>query len=145
MKKDRSHCPVNFSLEIFGDKWTLLILRDLILFKKRTFKALCHSPEGIATNILSNRLKQLENNGIITKQLDPQNSKIFHYGLTPKGKDLIPILLEMSVWGATYDPKTIAPSHIIDRIKNDRQTVHREILESLDGVGEPFISHANAD
>jgi len=131
MKKNRSHCPINFALEIFGDKWTLLIIRDLLLLKKRTYGELKSSPEGIATNILADRLNLLEKEEIITKQLDPNNSKVYFYNLTKKGIDLLPVMLEMSIWGATYDAKTAGPPHLIKRIKNDRDKVIKELIAAL--------------
>lgn len=131
MKKNKSHCPINYTLEIVGDKWTLLIIRDIVLLKKKTYGELKNSPEKIATNILANRLSWLEREGILDKQPAPDNNKVFHYTLTQKGIDLIPLLLEMSVWGATYDPKTAAPQAIIHRIKNKRLEVINEILKSL--------------
>lgn len=130
-KKNRSHCPVNYSLEIFGDKWTLLIIRDLVLFKKKTYGELKNSPEGIATNILANRLCLLETNGIITKRVDPKKSKVYLYDLTQKGIDLIPVMLEMSVWGAKYDPETAAPPAIIKRVKKERDAVIKDIIAAI--------------
>lgn len=131
MKRNKSHCPINYTLEIIGDKWTLLIIRDIALLKKKTYGELKDSPERIATNILADRLNWLENEGIINKHPAPNNNKAFHYTLTKKGMDLIPLLLEMSVWGATYDSKTAAPQSIIHRIKSNRAKVINEILTSL--------------
>ncbi len=139
MKTNRSHCPINFALEIFGDKWTLLIIRDLIFFKKKTYGALKNSPEGIATNILANRLNLLEDTGIITKRQDPKNTKVYLYELTQKGIDLIPVMLEMSVWGATYDAKTAAPPTIIKRIKKDREAMIKEIKAALKNPQKKII------
>lgn len=139
MKKDRSHCPINYSLEIIGDKWTLLIIRDIVLFKKRTFGELKNSPENIATNILSNRLRILEENGILTKHVNPDNSKVYFYHLTPKGLDLIPVILEMAVWGSKYDPQTVASPAIIKRIQRERKTVIREIIAALKNPDMHFM------
>ncbi|MFT5387287.1 MAG: DNA-binding HxlR family transcriptional regulator [Lysobacterales bacterium] len=131
MNRDRSHCPVNYGLEIFGDKWTLLIIRDLILFKKKTYGELKESPEGIATNILADRLNLLESEEIITKTTDQRNNKVYLYSLTKKGLDLLPIMLEISLWGAKYDAKTAAPPHLIKRIKKDRDKVIKDIITAL--------------
>lgn len=131
MKKNRSHCPINYSLEIFGDKWTLLIIRDLVFLKKETYCELKSSSEKISTNILADRLKLLESEGIVTKQVSPRDSKVFLYNLTQKGLDLIPVMLEMILWGAKYDPQTAAPPAIIKEIRNDRKALIEEIIAAI--------------
>ena len=98
MKDFRSTCPINCSLELIGDKWTLLIMRDILLHHKRTFKEFSSSDEGIATNILSNRLAMLEEHGIITKGKLPDNKKVNIYAPTSRGLDLIPVVLELALW-----------------------------------------------
>lgn len=98
MKTFRSNCPINCSLELIGDKWTLLIMRDILLRNKRTFKDLLSSDEGIATNILSNRLARLEEYSIITKDKRPDNKKVNIYTPTNLGLDLIPVVLELALW-----------------------------------------------
>ena len=98
MKTFRSNCPINCSLELIGDKWTLLIMRDILLHNKRTFKEFASSDEGIATNILSNRLARLEEHSIITKGKLPDNKKVNIYAPTSLGLDLIPVVLELALW-----------------------------------------------
>ena len=90
-----------------------------------------NSPEGIATNILTDRLKLLEFEGILTKTVDPDNSKIYVYELTQKGLDLIPVILEISLWAAKYDPETAAPPHLVKKIKNDRASVIKAIIAAM--------------
>lgn len=131
MKCNRSDCPLNYCLEIVGDRWTLLILRDLILLKKKTFGEIRSSPEKIATNILTSRLNLLEKEGIIHKERNPKDKKVYYYRLTEKGTGLLPLLLEMALWGATYAPVKSASTKIIKRIKNDREGLMKEILTSL--------------
>ncbi len=131
MKKNRSHCPINFALEIFGDKWTLLIIRDMVMFKKKTYGEFKSMDEGIATNILADRLQLLECANVIKKTKDPDNAKVFRYELTQKGLDLIPVLLEIAVWAAKYDDQTAAPPEIIESIKQDRNKVAQQILSAL--------------
>lgn len=143
MKKGRSHCPINFSLEIFGDKWTLLIIRDLIFLKKRTYGELKNSPEGIATNILADRLSLLENEGIIIKQLDPTNGKVYLYTLTQKGIDVLPVILEMCLWGAHYGAETTAPAHLIKLIKNDRNMAIKEIIAAMKHPRDTIFNKSN--
>ncbi len=104
----KSHCAVNFALEAIGDPWSLLIVRDIALNGKHTSKEFLESEEHIATNILVNRLTQLESYGIIAKQRDPLDKRVTTYALTEKGINLIPALLELSKWSAKYDPKTDA-------------------------------------
>lgn len=103
-KNNRSVCPVSCFLDILGDKWSVLIIRDMMFTNKKTYKEFLNSPEGIATNILSSRLSTLENNGFIQKKQDPNNKKVPIYTLTRKGKDLKPILVEVYLWAEKYFP-----------------------------------------
>lgn len=98
--KKRSECPVSFSLDFFGDKWTLLIIRDIVLNDKNTFGDFLQSAEGIATNILTNRLKMLEEEGFIMKYPVAGKART-GYCLTEKGVTIIPIMIEMALWGAS--------------------------------------------
>lgn len=127
----RSHCPISFGLDIFGDKWTLLVVRDLLLKGKKTYGEFLDSGEGIATNILADRLAWLEKQGIIRGSNDPRNRRSQIYRLTNKGTDLLPVLLEMIGWGAKYDPKTEAPPSFINKLRRDRRGLIRHILASL--------------
>ena len=95
-------CPISTTLDILGDKWTLLIIRDLMFKGKRTYGEFLQSEEKIATNILADRLLILEKNGIVEKRVFPENKVKNLYQLTPKGIDLMPILLEIIVWGDKY-------------------------------------------
>ena len=95
----RSKCPVSSALDVMGDKWSLLIIRDMLFKHKKTFKAFSSSEEGIATNILSDRLSKLEEYGIISKGKLPDNKKANIYTLTEKGLELMPVLLELLLWG----------------------------------------------
>ena len=102
MKNYRSFCPLARSLDIFGDKWTLLILRDVALFNKTTFKELVKMSEGIATNTLADRLEKLVNLGMLTKTKSTRNKLIFHYNITEKGLDLIPVIQNILNWAEKY-------------------------------------------
>lgn len=102
---ERSCCPVACALDILGDKWTLLVIRDLLLGKKR-YQEFLTSPEQIATNILADRLKKLEAAGIIVQQVYQQRPVRYEYALTDKGKDLRPILEALVKWGRAYFPGT---------------------------------------
>lgn len=111
-----------------GDKWSLLVLRDISLFNKRTYSDLQGSEEGIATNILADRLKKLEEGGIISKKPHPADKRKRLYFLTERGLDLIPLLLEMILWSVKYDPNAAAPEDFVRAIKSDREEVIREIV-----------------
>lgn len=101
----RSHCPVSCILEIVGDKWTLLVVRDL-LFNNHTFKNLQSSPEKIPTNILANRLKRLEKGGLVRRELYQERPKRYAYYLTEKGLDLKPVMKSLIVWSNKHIPDT---------------------------------------
>jgi DNA-binding HxlR family transcriptional regulator len=101
-KKFRSSCLIASALDLIGDKWSLLIVRDMLLEQKKTFKELVISDEGIATNLLSSRLKLLESIHLITKRKLPENKKENIYLLTTKGIDLAPIILEIVIWSDQY-------------------------------------------
>lgn len=112
LKALRSPCPVAGVLDILGDKWTLIVVRDLLLGKK-TYGEFQHSPEGIPTNILADRLKKLQSVGIIEKQLYQEKPKRYEYVLTAKGKELSPMILELVRWGL----KHVAGTLVEDAVK----------------------------
>ena len=116
----RSSCPINFGLEIFGDRWTLLILRDLLIQHKTTFRAFQDSDEGIASNILAERLKRLEACGLITRAPSPEDGRVMLYSPTDAARDLIPVLVELSYWGATHDAASGAPAAFKAAYRADR-------------------------
>ncbi len=101
----RSGCPINLTLEVVGDKWSLLVIRDIIFGGRRHFRELLtKSEEGIASNILADRLKRLLDEGIVSKADDPSHKQKSVYSLTEKGIELLPILVRMGVWGGKYLP-----------------------------------------
>lgn len=101
----RSDCPLNFGLEIFGDKWSLLIIRDLMFFGKRYYNEFLSSAECISTNILAERLAMLEHEKIIKKQKDPAHKQKLIYSLTEKGIDLAPVIINIGLWSEKYAKK----------------------------------------
>lgn len=135
-----TQCPISFALDLFGDRWSLLIVRDMVFKGKTHYREFMTSPEKISTNILASRLAKLETSGLVTKQVDPQNASGFVYGLTNKGKDLIPLLVEMTVWSAKYDPDSVtsdslidgAPRHLLRRAKREREKLITEIAEKIE-------------
>lgn len=107
--KQRSTCPVSSSLDIFGDKWTLLILRDMLFEGKSTYGQFLQSEEKIATNILADRLAILESQGILSKSVAADKKSKFTYRLTEKGVDIVPVIVELVLWGARHCPTMVAP------------------------------------
>jgi len=116
--KRRSGCPLNASVEILGDRWSLLIIRDMMLRGFRSYKEFLESYEGIATNILADRLRKLVAHGIIASQADPSDGRKLNYVLTAKGIDLAPVLTEMVLWAAAHE-ETENPA-LVRQIKMDK-------------------------
>ncbi len=100
----RSYCPINLSLEIFGDAWTLLVLRDMMFAGKRHFRELMQSDERIASNILANRLARLVDEGLLTKSDDPTHKQKAIYSLTEKAIALLPVIVQIGAWGSRWLP-----------------------------------------
>jgi DNA-binding HxlR family transcriptional regulator len=123
--KRRSGCPVSVSLEVFGDRWSLLIIRDLMVRGLRTFKDFRESGEGIASNILADRLRKLKKADIISAELAEMDGRRVNYRLTEKGIGLAPVLLELLIWGARHE-KTGAPCELISEMANNREQVLAE-------------------
>ncbi len=121
IKKRETGCPVTFGLDTFGDRWSLLIIRDIMLIGKRTYSEFLDADEGIASNILVARLKHLEAEGIVEKSRDPENRRAFIYELTKKGRDLAPILLEIIIWSGMHDDRSFALRGVLKKIKKDRE------------------------
>jgi DNA-binding HxlR family transcriptional regulator len=123
--RHRSGCPVSISLETLGDRWSLLIIRDLMVRGYTTFKQFEESDERIATNILSDRLRRLQRNKIIWAERDALDRRRVSYRLTRKGVDLAPLLLDLLIWGAQHE-RTMAPAALIARMAQDREGVIAE-------------------
>ena len=113
----RSGCPISIALEIFGDRWSLLIVRDLMFKGLRTFREFAAAGEGIATNILTDRLDRLECAGITCRAVDPSDRRKVIYRLTRKGMELAPVLVEMVVWAARHE-ETEAPAATLRAMEN---------------------------
>ena len=121
----RSGCPVSISLERFGDRWSLLIIRDLMVRGFKTFKEFQESGEGIATNILANRLRSLKESGIVTAEANATDARKVNYRLTEKGIDLAPVLLELLIWAARHE-ETGAPCALMSQMERNRENVVAE-------------------
>jgi DNA-binding HxlR family transcriptional regulator len=123
--KQRSGCPVNVSLEVFGDRWSLLIVRDLMVRGFTRFQDFVESGEGIATNILAHRLKKLQCCGIVSCERDAEDARRVNYRLTEKGIDLAPVMLELLIWGAQHE-NTGVPQAVIAQLAKNREAVLEE-------------------
>jgi DNA-binding HxlR family transcriptional regulator len=117
----RSGCPLNASVEMLGDRWSLLIVRDMMLLGFRTYNEFLASHEGIATNILADRLRKLQSHGIITAARDPADNRKQIYLLTKKGIDLAPVLAEMVLWAAAHEET--GNQALVRLMRNDKAKV----------------------
>ncbi len=105
----RSPCPIACSLDLIGDRWTLLVIRDMMFFEKQRFEEFLESPEGISTNILASRLKSLEEMDLVEKQPYSNHPRRMNYQLTVRGKSLRPVLRSITAWGLKHIPDTNIP------------------------------------
>lgn len=131
MVKKRSDCPISCSLDIFGDKWSLLIIRDLMFKGSCTYGDFQKSDEKIATNILAARLSQMEENGLISKSNHPDSRAKVLYKLTQKGIDLLPILVEIQLWADKYVDLTPERRAIIESVKKDKNQFIATQMDAL--------------
>lgn len=138
----QSACPINYALEIFGDRWMLLIVRDIVYSGKRTHGEFLRSDEHIATNILADRLERLECQGIVTKMRDPRDKRREIFSLTEQGLALIPLLLDLQSWSNVFGPSFIGRSPALEAaLKKDRNGVVAQIIDSVRSGGFLF-AHA---
>lgn len=152
MKKEkkqlRSHCPVNFGLEAFGDKWSLLILRDIIFRGKRTYGEFLKSEEGFATNILAARLENLIVEGILQRDVHEADGRKDIYSLTEKGLDLIPLIFEMVLWSAKYDNDSEGKRivRLVELIRKDNRKISAKVMEQVrsgEGIVKDYLENYN--
>jgi len=129
--KKRSDCPISCSLDVWGDKWSLLIVRDLMFSKQCTYGDFLKSEEKIATNILASRLLMLEENGIITKQNHPDSKAKVLYKLTRKGIDLLPVLIEINLWAEKYSDIPETQKLILKEVKKNKEVYIKSQIEEL--------------
>jgi DNA-binding HxlR family transcriptional regulator len=129
--KKRSDCPVSCSLDIWGDKWSLLIVRDLMFAKQCTYGDFLKSDEKIATNILASRLQTLEENGIITKSDHPESKAKVLYKLTQKGIDLMPVMIEINLWAEKYFTVPADRKAMLKEVKKDKEAFIKTATKEL--------------
>ena len=130
-KNKKSDCPINFALEVFGDRWTFLIVRDLMFKGKHYYGEFLQMEEKIATNILADRLSLLEEAGIVSRTIDEAHNSKKIYKLTEKGIDLLPVLTEVILWSAKHDKQTAADVKFVRKAKKDREGLFAEIVSKL--------------
>jgi DNA-binding HxlR family transcriptional regulator len=123
--KRRSECPLNASIEILGDRWSLLIVRDMMLRGFKSYKEFMDSYERIATNILADRLRKLEFHGIIEAEQDPLDGRKLNYVLTSKGIDLGPAMTEMVLWAGSHE--RVENQELIARMRKDKVKFNLEV------------------
>jgi DNA-binding HxlR family transcriptional regulator len=144
-KQLRSHCPVNYGLEAFGDRWALLVLRDIVFRGKRTYGEFLSSEEGFSTNILASRLDHLVAQGILQRDQHEADGRKGIYSLTQKGLDLVPVLFEMVLWSAKYDPQSQASRipRLVELIRKDNRKISQKTIEQVsrgEGIVGQYLS-----
>lgn len=127
----RSSCPISTALDIFGDKWSLLIIRDLMFNEKSTYGDFLNSEEKIATNILADRLTTLECGEIISKHNHPESKLKVLYKLTPKGLDLIPVLVEIIAWSEKHHDVHPHAKQFAKQVRKDKAGMIKQVREGL--------------
>jgi DNA-binding HxlR family transcriptional regulator len=130
----RSDCPISYSLDVWGDKWSLLIIRDLMFGEQCTYGDFLKSPERIATNILAARLRALEENGVIEKLEHPDSKAKVLYRLTRKGIDLLPTIIEISLWADKYYPIAADRKAMLREVKKDRAGYIKSMTKALENL-----------
>jgi DNA-binding HxlR family transcriptional regulator len=116
----KSHCPVNSALEVVGDPWSLLVVRDIVFYGKHTFGEFLASEERITTSVLADRLARLVSGGILSKQRNPADRRREFYSLTDAGLALIPVLVELANWGVRHDPEVTEDPLWTSKAETDR-------------------------
>lgn len=129
-KKRQTGCPISFGLDTFGDRWSLVVIREMMMGGKTTYGEFLEAEEGISTNILADRLKHLETEGIIEKSRDPENRRSYIYTLTEKGRDLAPIMLEIVLWSGAHDHRPIALRGPLERVQKDRESFEANLRQA---------------
>ncbi|MCE7990778.1 MAG: helix-turn-helix transcriptional regulator [Roseivirga sp.] len=129
--KRRSDCPTNYGLEHFGDKWSLLIIRDLMFKGKRHYNEFLEADEKVSTSVLRDRLRSLEAGGLIRSGEDVVKKSRIRYSLTPKGIALLPLMVEMIIWSGQFDADSTVDSAFLNRAVSDRSGLIREIEREL--------------
>ena len=136
----RSGCPIGITLDMLGDPWTLLVVRDLMFKGAKSFGEFLAADEGIATNILSDRLNRLETSGIVEKRRDPTDARRLIYRLTEKGIDLAPVMIEIVLWAANHE-QTDAPRELMRTMRKDKAAFLAQLRTRWRSAPRPAKSH----
>ena len=139
--RERSRCPIAFRLDVVGDRWTLLILRDLAFKKRHYFGDFLGASEGISSKILTDRLARLDAAGLVLKTPDPVDGRRVRYFLSDEGLELLPVLVEIALWGSERHPDPMPGPKELEHLRSDREGALRryraELTESRErAVGE---------
>ena len=129
--KKRSDCPISSALDFVGDKWSLLIIRDIILSGKNTYNEFLRSDEKIATNVLADRLSMLEEAGILVKEDHPDSKAKYFYRLTKQGTDLLPALVEIILWSDKYLPISRQAKEFAKQLRKNKYGIIKQISSDL--------------
>ena len=135
----KSHCPINYGLEVFGDPWSLLVVRDIVYCGKHTFNEFLASEEAIAPSVLSARLDQLVTAGMLSKDRDPADRRRVSYNQTEQGLRVIPILVEIADWGVDADPDTGAPREWVAMVRADKPAMIERIIAAVRAGRAVFV------
>jgi hypothetical protein len=138
----RSLCPIATGLDVLGDKWSLLILRDMIFFHKSTFNEFKTAPELMPSKMLSNRLKKLESTGFVSRMKGVLNKKNVHYLLEEKGMETFPIMVEMAIFTTDFFYDHLGDTYtgiVKTRMKNDKENYINEMIDSYRDFKENLI------
>ena len=135
----RSTCPINFSVEIFGDKWMLLILRDLMFNGKNSFLEFRASAEKISSAVLTEKLNTLLEEGIVSKVVSPKNASSFLYLITDKGIELVPVMVEVLEWGSRYNPDG-GPKPLLAQIRQNKKKAIAELQDKLRNERQSYVT-----
>lgn len=127
----RSGCPINLTLELLGDSWSLLIIRDMVFSGKRHFRELLQSGEGISSNILADRLRMLVEAGLLTRASDPTHKQKIRYSLTEKSIDLVPVLIQIGIWGRKHTPLSSDHDRFTGKIEAGGPGLWAQIMADL--------------
>lgn len=136
----KSRCPISLALEVVGDPWSLLVVRDIVYFGKQTFGEFSDSAERISPSVLANRLARLEAAGVLTRSSHPGDDRRVRYQLTERGLGLIPVLLELANWSAQTGWDTDAPPAWISLVNRDKARVTATIVAAVRRGGSIFVS-----
>ena len=138
-------CPVRFGMSQFGDKWSFLIIRDLMFKGRKYYHEFMEAGEGISTNVLATRLADLESNAIIAKARDPEKGSRYVYSLTEKGIELMPMMLAMMDWAEKYDAATEVPEEFINKLRSDQAGLERDLQRKLQKDLEKDLQQESVD